>query len=62
MPGIYLKPGDGDYIAMTEAAYDAEKVLQRTIARHPEIEEEPGTWSLGQRLDAVAVRAAGLSL
>jgi nitrous oxidase accessory protein NosD len=37
VPGIYLKQGDGDYIAMTETAYDAENVLQRLIARHPEM-------------------------
>jgi len=33
VPGIYLKQGDDGYVAMTETAYDAEKVLQRLIAR-----------------------------
>jgi hypothetical protein len=36
VPGIYLRNGD-TYVAMTEQRYDAENVLQRLIASHPEM-------------------------
>ena len=36
MAGVYLKQGD-EFIAMREAPYDAENVLQDLVAAHPEM-------------------------
>jgi hypothetical protein len=36
MAAIFLKQGD-DFVAMTEAPYHAERVLQALLAEHPEI-------------------------
>jgi len=36
MGGIFLRHGD-DFIAMREAPYEAERVLQELLAEHPEV-------------------------
>jgi hypothetical protein len=56
MPGIFLKVA-GDLVAMREAPYDTEAVLQELIAEHPETlvgdPEAGGSWLLIRREAAV---------
>jgi len=36
MPGIYLRHGE-TFIAMRETPYEAENILQKLVAEHPEM-------------------------
>ncbi len=61
MPGIYLKQGDL-LIAMREAPYSAETVLQELVARHPEVlagDQDDGRLLLVRREASVSDEAAG---